>query len=44
MLDLLKTLIVLSWPCGYEHSVSYFLKEYLEQRTDEIGVLGSVNT
>jgi tetrahedral aminopeptidase len=38
MLDLLKTLTGLSGPCGYEHSVSYFLKEYLEERTDQVSI------
>ncbi|WP_053365702.1 M42 family metallopeptidase [Bacillus sp. FJAT-27245] len=38
MIELLKTLTSLSGPCGYEHSVSYFLKEYLQDRTDEVQI------
>ncbi|WP_257988507.1 MULTISPECIES: hypothetical protein [Bacillus] len=36
MLKLLKTLTSLSGPCGYEHSVSYFLQDYLKDKTDEV--------
>lgn len=36
MIELLKTLTNLSGPCGYEHSVSYFLKEYLTSKVDEV--------
>jgi tetrahedral aminopeptidase len=38
MIELLKTLTSLSGPCGYEHSVSYFLKEYLENKVDEVKI------
>lgn len=38
MLELLKTLTSLSEPCGYEHSVSYFLKEYLSGKADEVQI------
>jgi tetrahedral aminopeptidase len=38
MIDLLRTLTTLSGPCGYEHSVSYFLKEYLENKVDEVTI------
>ncbi len=38
MLELLKKLTGLSGPCGYEHSVSYFLKEFLENKTDEVTI------
>jgi endoglucanase len=36
MIELLKTLTNLSGPCGYEHAVSYYLKEYLEEKTDSV--------
>jgi tetrahedral aminopeptidase len=36
MIEVLKALTGLSGPCGYEHSVSYFLKEYLENQVDEV--------
>lgn len=38
MIELLKTLTSLSGPCGYEHSVSYFLKEYLTGKVDEVKI------
>ena len=38
MIEVLKTLTSLSGPCGYEHSVSYFLKEYLENQVDEVTI------
>ncbi|AGX04986.1 MULTISPECIES: M42 family metallopeptidase [Bacillus] len=38
MLEILKKLTSLSGPCGYEHSVSYFLKEYLEDKTDSVTI------
>jgi tetrahedral aminopeptidase len=38
MIELLKTLTTLSGPCGYEHSVSYFLKEYLKNKVDEVTI------
>jgi tetrahedral aminopeptidase len=38
MIDLLKTLTSLAGPCGYEHSVSYFLKEFLEDKVDEVRI------
>ncbi|MHC0036806.1 M42 family metallopeptidase [Pseudoneobacillus sp. C159] len=38
MIDLLKKLTSLSGPCGFEHSVSYFLKEYLEDKVDEVKI------
>lgn len=36
MIEVLKTLTTLSGPCGYEHAVSYYLKEYLEDKTDSV--------
>ncbi|CAM3583269.1 M42 family metallopeptidase [Aeromicrobium ponti] len=36
MIELLKTLTNLSEPCGYEHAVSYYIKEYLEDKTDSV--------
>lgn len=38
MLELLKTLTNLSGPCGYEHSVSYFLNDYLKDKVDEVTI------
>jgi tetrahedral aminopeptidase len=38
MLDILKTLTELSGPCGYEHSVSYFLRDYLTDKVDEVSI------
>ncbi|WP_462408644.1 M42 family metallopeptidase [Neobacillus sp. Marseille-QA0830] len=38
MLEILKTLTGLSGPCGYEHSVSYFLKEYLQEKADQVTI------
>jgi putative aminopeptidase FrvX len=38
MIDILKTLTTLSGPCGYEHSVSYFLKEYLLDKVDSVRI------
>jgi tetrahedral aminopeptidase len=38
MIELLKTLTSLSGPCGYEHSVSYYLKEYLINKVDEVTI------
>ncbi|WP_042460281.1 M42 family metallopeptidase [Neobacillus dielmonensis] len=38
MLEILKTLTSLSGPCGYEHSVSYFLKEYLQEKVDQVTI------
>lgn len=38
MIELLKTLTSLSGPCGYEHSVSYFLKEYINDKVDEVNI------
>lgn len=38
MIDILKTLTSLSGPCGYEHAVTYFLKEYLEDKVDEVSI------
>jgi tetrahedral aminopeptidase len=38
MIQLLKTLTALSGPCGYEHSVSYFLKEYLSSKVDDVKI------
>jgi putative aminopeptidase FrvX len=38
MIEILKTLTSLSGPCGYEHSVSYFLKEYLSNQVDEVTI------
>lgn len=38
MIELLKTLTTLSGPCGYEHSVSYFLNEYLKNKVDEVTI------
>lgn len=38
MIEVLKTLTSLAGPCGYEHSVSYFLKEYLESQVDEVKI------
>lgn len=44
MLEILKQLTSLNGPCGYEHQVTYFLKEYLEGRVDEVRIdpLGNV--
>lgn len=36
LIELLKNLTNLSGPCGYEHSVAYYLKEYLEERADSV--------
>ena len=38
MLEILKTLTSLSGPCGYEHSVSYFLQEYLQGKVDQVTI------
>lgn len=38
MLEILKKLTSLSGPCGYEHSVSYFLKDYLEDKVDSVQI------
>ncbi|MFD2443090.1 M42 family metallopeptidase [Bacillus sp. CGMCC 1.16607] len=38
MIELLRTLTSLSGPCGYEHSVSYYLKEYLSEKVDEVKI------
>ncbi|OCA87718.1 endoglucanase [Bacillus sp. FJAT-27225] len=38
MLELLKTLTGLSGPCGYEHSVSYFIRDYVREKTDEVRI------
>lgn len=38
MIDLLRTLTSLHGPCGYEHSVTYFLRDYLEGKVDEVQV------
>lgn len=38
MIDILKILTSLSGPCGYEHSVSYFLRDYLADKVDEVRI------
>ncbi|MFE8702746.1 M42 family metallopeptidase [Cytobacillus sp. FJAT-54145] len=38
MIELLKTLTNLHGPCGYEHSVTYFLRDYLADKVDEVNV------
>lgn len=38
MIDLLKTLTSLSGPCGYEHAVSYYLRDYLKGKVDEVTI------
>jgi tetrahedral aminopeptidase len=38
MIELIRTLTALSGPSGYEHSVSYFLKEYLASKVDEVTI------
>ena len=44
MIDLVKILTSLNGPCGYEHEVSYFIRDYLEGKTDEavIDPIGNV--
>ncbi|UZH06075.1 M42 family metallopeptidase [Heyndrickxia coagulans] len=44
MIDLLKKLTALNGPCGYEHHVTYFIRDYVKHRADEVTVdgLGSV--
>jgi putative aminopeptidase FrvX len=38
VIDILKILTSLSGPCGYEHSVSYFLRDYLKDQVDEVTI------
>jgi endoglucanase len=38
MIEILKKLTSLLGPCGYEHAVSYFLKDYLENKVDEVRI------
>jgi putative aminopeptidase FrvX len=38
MIEILKILTNLSGPCGYEHAVSYFLRDYLEDKADEVRI------
>jgi endoglucanase len=36
LIELLRMLVSLPGPCGYEHSVTYFLKDYLQSKTDSV--------
>lgn len=38
MLDILEKLTSLNGPCGYEHQVTYFLRDYLKDKVDEVSV------
>jgi putative aminopeptidase FrvX len=38
MIQLVKILTSLNGPCGYEHEVSYFIRDYLEGKTDEVAI------
>jgi endoglucanase len=44
MIELVKTLTSLNGPCGYEHEIAYFIKDYLEGKADEavIDPIGNV--
>ncbi|WP_409299800.1 M42 family metallopeptidase [Peribacillus sp. SCS-155] len=38
MLEILEKLTQLPGPCGYEHSVSYFIRDYLTEKADEVAI------
>lgn len=43
MLEIVEKLTSLSGPCGYEHDVSYFIRDYVKDLVDEVHIDGIGN-
>ncbi|MBS4174483.1 M42 family metallopeptidase [Bacillus sp. FJAT-49736] len=43
MLEIVKRLTSLNGPCGYEHNVSYFIRDYVKDLVDEVRIDGIGN-